>query len=57
MKTVPSYTGCTLTVARNKTQNIAPNLPKRKDCSAAKTITLAPVSGPGSVLLFRGGSK
>lgn len=57
MKTVPSNTGCTLTIPRNKTQNIAQNLPKRKDCSAAKVITLAPVGGPGSKLLFRGGSK
>ena len=57
MKTVPSNTGCTLTVARNNTQHIASRLPKAKNCSAAKVITLAPVGGPGSKLLFRGGSK
>jgi len=57
VKTIPSNTGCTLSVPRNREQMIASRFPKRKDCSSAKTITLAPVGGPGSKLLFKGGSK
>lgn len=57
IKTIPSNTGCTLLVPRNREQMIANRFPKRKDCSSAKTITLAPVGGTGSKLLFKGGSK
>lgn len=57
VKTIPSHTGCTLSVPRNREQMITNRFPKRKDCSSAKTITLAPVSGVGSKLLFKGGSK
>lgn len=57
VKTTPSYTGCTLSVPRNREQMIANRFPKRKDCSSAKVITLAPVGGIGGKLLFKGGSK
>jgi len=58
VKTTPSYHGCTLSGRTNRERMIAGNrFPWVKDCSSAKTITLAPVGGPGSKLLFKGGSK
>lgn len=58
VKTTPSHTGCTLSGRSNRERMIAGNrFPWTKDCSSAKTITLAPVGGTGSKLLFKGGSK
>ena len=57
IKTIPSYTGCTLSVPRNREQMIANRFPRSNDCSSAKVITLTGGGGVGSKLLFKGGSK
>jgi hypothetical protein len=57
VKTIPSSIGCTLSLRNNNTRMISARMPAKIDCSAAKTITLAPVGGVGSKLLFKGGSK
>ncbi len=57
IKTIPSRIGCTLSLRNNTIRQLAARFPAAKDCSAAKTITLAPVGGVGSILLFKGGSK
>ncbi len=57
IKTIPSDIGCTLSLVNNHERRLAARFPKRKDCSSAKVITLAPVGGIGGKLLFKGGSK
>jgi len=58
VKTTPSHIGCTLSGRTNRERMITGNrFPWVKDCSSAKTITLAPVGAVGSKLLFKGGSK
>ena len=50
-----SYTGCTMSLANNNTRQIAARLPKRKDCSARRVISLVPPVG--SIIMLKGGSK
>ncbi len=57
IKTIPSDIGCTLSLVNNHERRLAARFPKRKDCSAAKVVTLVGGGGIGSPLLFKGGSK